>query len=143
MKLTMPKLPPLPECSREEFMKCLFLTNEEAGKLRLPPSWEEVKVSLPGNRTYRKGRLYVIFGVDAISWGGTWLHVSMSRKDRIPNYDEMVEVKKVFIGDHRQAVQVFPKKEKHISIHPNCLHLWCCLDPEGDGLPDFGKFGTI
>ncbi len=73
--------------------------------------------------------------------GRCWLHVSATRPDRIPSYEDLCLVKRVFVGADRQALQIFPRAERHVSLHNYCLHLWCCLD--GDGLPDFGAHGTI
>jgi len=56
-----------------------------------------------------------------------WLHVSVSRKDRIPSYEDLHLVKRLFIGDHRDCVQYFPPRSKHVNLHPFCLHLWHCL----------------
>lgn len=66
-----------------------------------------------------------------------WIHVSVSRKSRIPTYDDLVLVKRLFIGNDKQAIQIFPPVEKHVNIHPYCLHLWHCV--YGDGLPDFTR----
>lgn len=70
-----------------------------------------------------------------------WLHVSLSRRDRIPSYQDLCFVKKWWIGEDGTAIQVFPPASQHVSDHPNCLHLWSPL--EGSPLPDFRKFGTI
>lgn len=64
-----------------------------------------------------------------------WIHVSFSRKDRMPSYDDTCLIKRVFIGEERKAIQVFPPRSEHFNLHKYCLHLWHCLD--GDGLPDF------
>jgi len=74
--------------------------------------------------------------------GGWWLHVSVSRQKRIPSYEDLADVKRTFVTDTVQAVQVFPRRERHINIMPYCLHLWARLDTT-DGLPDFGSEGTI
>jgi hypothetical protein len=57
----------------------------------------------------------------------------------MPGYIELKEAKDLFIGPELEAYQVFPKALKHVSIHPNCLHLWCCLD--NPILPDFTRGG--
>lgn len=62
-----------------------------------------------------------------------WLHMSMSRKDRLPNYADMVEAKSIFIGDERRAFHFFPKKSEHYNLHPFCLHLYSPI--ERDPLP--------
>ena len=73
--------------------------------------------------------------------GRRWLHVSVARPDRLPTWSELTEVKDLFIGARRKAIQVLPAVEEYINAHPNCLHLWSCLDE--DGLPDFRKLGTL
>ncbi|HET9954126.1 MAG TPA: hypothetical protein VFQ61_06465 [Polyangiaceae bacterium] len=64
-----------------------------------------------------------------------WLHVSLSRPDRIPSYEDQTRVKTLFIGRRRTAIQVFPPEAKHVNVHPYCLHLWSPIDHEP--LPDF------
>lgn len=73
--------------------------------------------------------------------GRVWLHVSVSRRDRVPSYDDLVRVKELFVGKERKAIQVFAPASEHVNVAENCLHLWCCID--GDGLPDFRKDGEI
>jgi hypothetical protein len=67
--------------------------------------------------------------------GRRWRHVSCSHKHRIPTYEELCEVKDVFIGRERCALQVFPEESQKVNIHPNVLHLWHCLDTRP--VPDF------
>jgi len=64
-----------------------------------------------------------------------WLHVSVSHKNRMPTYEELSEIKLIFIGNERKAIQVFPAAAEHYNRHPNCLHLFAPL--ERDPLPDF------
>jgi hypothetical protein len=74
--------------------------------------------------------------------GKWWYHVSVSHRKRIITYDELTYVKRHWVGDDHKAIMVLPEKSKHVNIHPNCLHLFCCLD--GDPLPDFtGGMDTI
>lgn len=67
--------------------------------------------------------------------GKLWLHVSFAHPKRIPDYDEIQKIKKHFIGENKYAIMVFPEKDKHVNIHPYCLHLWHCVD--GHPLPEF------
>jgi hypothetical protein len=64
-----------------------------------------------------------------------WLHVSVSRANQLPSYEDLVTVKEIFIGCDAKAIMVFPPRDKHVNIHPNCLHLFSCLT--GDPLPEF------
>lgn len=135
----------IPEVSEEEWKANFLLTADYATTVKLPPSWSEhcLRPGHPlfGIRAYKKGGLFVLLDCSTF-WDGTrWIHASCSRKDRMPTYEDLAEMKAVFFGPDRQALQVFPKKSKHVNIHPFCLHLWSCMD--GDGLPDFGRYGTI
>ena len=130
----------------KQFYEQLALTQKYSPSV-MPLGWEKLSVGHDsqffGQSWYvRKDGLKVIFTADNIQGDGkTWLHVSMSRQKRLPSYEDMQDVKALFIGKDRQALQIFPAESKHINIHPFCLHLWCAV--EGDGLPDFGREGTI
>lgn len=73
--------------------------------------------------------------------GKRWMHVSCSRPNRLPSWEELKLVKDTFIGRERKAIQVLPPEAEHVNIHPYALHLFSCLDD--DPLPDFrvdGKY---
>jgi len=74
--------------------------------------------------------------------GQIWYHVSCSFAKKMPSYDDLAQMKDFFVGPDRQAIQIFPRSGKHVSIHEYALHLWSNLsDP--DWLPDFAPGGTI
>ena len=56
--------------------------------------------------------------------GAEWEHVSVSRKDRAPTWDEMCQVKAMFWGEEDVVVQFHPAKADYVNMHPFCLHLW-------------------
>jgi hypothetical protein len=136
----------IPRITKAQYEEQLALTLKYA-PVSLPTGWALINLPpghpLEGLRVYaRKGGLKVLFSVDNLHGDGkTWIHVSMSKEFHLPTYDDMCSVKSIFIGDDRQALQIFPKKSEWINIHPFTLHLWCCV--EGDNLPAFGKEGTI
>ena len=75
--------------------------------------------------------------------GRWWRHCSVSRVDRtMPTYDDLMTLKRLTIGDDREAYQVFPAKDRHIDIAGKLprpvqvLHLW---SPEEPVLPDFSS----
>ena len=104
----------------------------------LPTGWIQFK-SGDTEAVYRStSGLLVLCSSSRESDGRHWLHVSFSRKDRIPDYEDLKEVKSIFIGDDRTAYQIFPSINKHINVHPHCLHLWALAD--GSALtPDFTR----
>lgn len=64
------------------------------------------------------------------SSGEGWEHVSVSRVNRCPNWPEMEHVKRLFFHDTETAMQLHVPVSDHISIHPNCLHLWRPLNAD-------------
>ncbi len=67
--------------------------------------------------------------------GELWAHLSYSRVDRIPSWEDGKRVKDVFLGPKRKALIVLPPDAEYFNLHPNCLHMFCSLDR--DPLPDF------
>ena len=55
---------------------------------------------------------------------GGWDHVSVSRRNRCPNWPEIDHVKRMFFRDDETAMQLHVPAVDHISDHPYCLHLW-------------------
>lgn len=66
------------------------------------------------------------------SVGAGWDHVSVSRPDRCPSWDEMELVKRTFFLPHEAAMQLHVPVTEHINHHPYCLHLW---RPHGREIP--------
>lgn len=74
--------------------------------------------------------------------GRPWVHISVSRSDRLPSWFDLKDVKNLFLGPEKSAIQVLPAERDFVNIHPYCLHLWHCLD--GGPVPDFTwGMGTI
>jgi len=58
----------------------------------------------------------------AVSRG--WEHVSVSVRNRCPNWPEMSFVKSLFWEAEETVIQFHPPESTYISNHPYCLHLW-------------------
>lgn len=103
----------------------------------LPHDWRKIEQRGDGAAYRHDKGLAVIVSADIEEDGKRWLRVSFSRAHRIPDYNDVRQVKHWFVGPGRTAYQVHPDAEHHVNPHPNTLHLWCCLD--GDPLPDFTR----
>jgi hypothetical protein len=68
--------------------------------------------------------------------GERWLHLSASRKDRLPGWLELAKIKEMFLGEDREAYKVLPIKEHYVNDNPYVLHLWSNFD-KPKYLPDF------
>lgn len=62
--------------------------------------------------------------------GSVWIHVSVSRRNRNPSWEEIMKVKNEFIGEDKEAYQVLSAKKDHVNLHPFCFHLWSRVDGE-------------
>jgi hypothetical protein len=71
--------------------------------------------------------------------GDEWVHASIARRDRIPDYADLKLLHAAVFGDG-WAYQVFAPPSDHVNIHENALHLWGRLDGK-PALPDF-TYGT-
>jgi hypothetical protein len=56
--------------------------------------------------------------------GSGWDHVSVSLADRCPTWDEMQFVRTMFFLPEETVVQIHPPLDRHVNVHPYCLHLW-------------------
>lgn len=66
------------------------------------------------------------------SWGMGWDHVSVSRSNRCPTWDEMCRVKNLLFDPEELAIQYHPPKSKYKNQHKYCLHLW---RPQNETVP--------
>ena len=92
-------------------------------------------------RAWEYNGLMIIASAGEYDDGKEWLHVSVSRKSRVPSYDDLTRIKRDFIGDDKKAVLVLPEKKNHVNIHDYCLHLFYSAE---NPLPEFSAgMGTI
>src|SRR4030042_4807672 len=61
-----------------------------------------------------------------------WDHVSVSARNRCPNWTEMAYVKPLFFKSEECAIQYHVPEIDHINCHPYCLHLW---RPQNESIP--------
>jgi hypothetical protein len=59
-----------------------------------------------------------------------WDHLSVSCRNRIPNWTEMEYVKRLFFKDDEAAMQLHLPPAKHINIKDYVLHIWRPHDTE-------------
>ena len=109
--------------------------------------WKELPVDRLGKEAPEYMKAWEFNGLMVIASCGEyqdekeWLHISFSRKSRIPSYKDMQRVKRDFIGEDKKAVFVLPEKENYVNIHKNCLHLFYSKE---NPLPEFSnRSGSI
>jgi hypothetical protein len=109
----------------------------------LPADWRQIAGGHPGDdgAAYRNilTQATVIISAARERDGRNWIHFSIAHPVRMPTWNELVAAKELFLGQEVLAIQVIPPRSRYINLHPNCLHLWRCLD--GDPVPDFARGG--
>ncbi len=110
----------------------------------LPAEWHWLPCPVPFQRAYAhtSGLRVIESPGEVMEDGRVWHHVSFSRADRVPSWEDTTLVKDAFCHD-RTAFQILPPRSEWVNIHSFTLHLWTCLDEDGAGIPRFGRFGTI
>ncbi len=97
---------------------------------------------------WRIGGLLILASVEEKKDDGhRWYHVSFSREDRMPDYADMVLVRRcMFRPDAADVFMLFPPESEHYNLHNFCLHLWRRLSPDRlipdlrvDDGPGFGR----
>ncbi len=104
----------------------------------LPANWKEIEHLTKTARSFKNNKgIAVIVGIE-LHDDKRWKHVSASHRMRVPKYQELCEIKTIFIGEDELALQVFPPKEEKVNFHPHCLHLFSPMDERP--IPDFRTF---
>jgi len=68
--------------------------------------------------------LIIVASTDRNGIAEGWEHVSVSLRNRCPNWPEMCFVKGLFWSEEETVVQLHPPESTYISNHAYCLHLW-------------------
>ncbi len=91
-----------------------------------PRCWNEVSRGPCDSRrwVHEDGDRSILASTDVMDDGSRWLHVSISRSDRLPTWDEVREMKDHFIGRKHEAIQVLPSEDDYVNVNSYCLHLW-------------------
>lgn len=53
-----------------------------------------------------------------------FLHLSISRPDVYPGWDEMVDIVEAIAGPDLDMAMIKPRRLDYVSPHPNCFHWW-------------------
>lgn len=85
---------------------------------------------------------HVIVTADVWDDGVEWVHASMTRRGRVPTYEDMCRLHRAAFPRGAWAYHVFAPLGSHVNLHPDALHLWGRADGAA-ALPNFGKEGSI
>lgn len=80
------------------------------------------------NPAWMWGDVLISASVDYPLGGGRWLHVALSRHDRMPDYHDLAAVRRLMFKPDASVILVLPPRPEHVNVHEFCLHLWQRLD---------------
>lgn len=66
--------------------------------------------------------LSVIASIDATPHGDL-LHVSLARKDRLPTWEEVRQVRNAFYPPTVDVMMILPREQDYVNVHQYCFHL--------------------
>lgn len=84
----------------------------------MPLPYREMRSPVPGCRAFQLGQCFVICGIESGMW-----HMSISRIDRYPTWDEIKEARYRFVPDNVTMAMILPPRKEYVNLHPNCFHL--------------------
>jgi len=91
-------------------------------RMRVGRSGSDDSIGNNGAFLLKLPRSQILFVIASDGLG--WEHVSVSRRDRCPTWEEMCQIKDIFWDEEDCVVQFHPPRSEYVNIHPNCLHLW-------------------
>jgi len=102
--------------------------------LILPPNYHETGIRAGVQRVYsRSDGMHIIHGLENHD-GNWWHHLSCSFENKLPAWEDLKEIKNIFIGRESKAIQILPSDKEFYNCHPFCLHLF---SSSNDRLPNF------
>jgi hypothetical protein len=72
-----------------------------------------------GSKAYRLGACMIIVSEQAPGW-----HMSISRRDRLPSWEEVRDARYALIPDEVLMAMLLPPKADYVNVHPFCFQLY-------------------
>ena len=85
--------------------------------------WREQFGEIPPPRALKHGALTALVGREPVATGDERWHISISREDRVPSWDEMVSAVHELRPGDVFAIGI-PPRSWWINVHEHTLHLW-------------------
>lgn len=100
------------------------LTFDPLGEMTLPKHLTNLAVDVPVSVWTRK-KFTILFGQEPTKHGNLW-HLSISHKDRDPEWPVIKAAKMACFPADMDVMMVLPAQDDYVNLHPHCFHLWEC-----------------
>ena len=81
---------------------------------------------------HKSSTLTVMRSIDDLGDGKPVLHVSVSRKNKLPSWEDLKRCKTIFMGADVDAYHVIPKATDYVNMNQNTMHLWAPWEERND-----------
>jgi hypothetical protein len=73
----------------------------------------------PGSRAYRMGGCGIICSQQRTGW-----HLSVSRDDRLPSWEEVRDARYALVPDEAVMALLLPPRSEYVNVHEYCLQMY-------------------
>lgn len=94
----------------------------------LPPA--VARVCEPGTRAFTMGPCHILVSRQRAGW-----HLSISRPDRLPSWEEARDARYELIPDEALMAMLLPPRSDYVNLHAFCFQMYE-VDPSYMGLKD-------
>lgn len=99
------------------------------------PDWSDEELKLPIHGYEKGGNRVLVAQEPRVAGGPRLWHLSISREERYPGWDEIKSAREAFLPLGLTFVMYFPRLDEYVNVHPNCFHLWESTDPNDAPAP--------
>ncbi len=94
----------------------------------LPYGWKRMIISGINEEYYtHSSGISALPSVNKMDDNSRWYCIYCYKLDKMPTWEEMYEIKRIFVGDDREALMVFPLHEDYVSSRFG-IHIWASAD---------------
>jgi hypothetical protein len=86
-------------------------------KVAIPP--ELARMLEPGTRAFTLGPCRILVSKQAVGW-----HLSISRPDRLPSWEEIRDARYALIPDEVTMAALLPPRAEYVNVHEFCMQLY-------------------
>lgn len=73
---------------------------------------------------HKASSLSVLRSIDDLGDGKPVLHISVSRKSKLPSWEDLKLCKTLFMGPDVDAYHIIPRASDYVNMNQNTMHLW-------------------
>ena len=85
----------------------------------IPIPRDVARLLQPGTRGYRMGACQILVSQVETGW-----HLSITRRDRLPDWEEVRDARYALVPDEAVMAMLLPPRDQYVNAHEFCLQLY-------------------